>query len=526
MSRKDYLGIGTVVLVSIVVGFFILGTAPRPSASISQGHGHGHAEATRSGGNHGDAGHGEKGHSDHGDHHDAEKGPHGGRLFMEGSLKVEVVIFEEGVPPRFRVYAYNKGTRIDPKELSVSIELKRLGNRMTLYQFEPKGDFLYSDTIVQEPHSFDVKVFAEYEGKKYAWEYSQIEARAELVPEVTDTMGIEVETAGPGLVRSVLHLPGEIALNTDRVSRVIARISGVVSACAKNLGDRVGAGETIAIIDSRELADAQSRYLVHLNREKLAKINYDRTERLWKEKVSPEKEFLDAEKAFKEATIERLAAGQKLRALGLTEKDLKALSDNPEASMTDYSLKAPFDGIVITKHVSQGQWVEEKADILRIADLSTVWVDITVYPDDLDSVRVGQKATVKFGSTDLTADGVVSYVGPLVGEKSRTAKARIVIDNPHGRWRPGMFVSVQLVKDETAVPVVVKPEAVQTLERFGDAIFFRYGNHFEVRPVTLGRADSEHVEVVKGLSPGEKYASTNSFLIKAELAKSGLSHTH
>lgn len=526
MRKKDYLGVGTVLLVSIAVAFFILGTEPRPSASISHGHGHGHGEAPRSDARYGDNGHGESAHSGHDDHHDSGKGPHGGRLFEDGHFKVEVVIFEEGVLPRFRVYAYDDGKPVDPKQFSVSIELKRLGDRITSYQFEPRGDFLYSDTIVEEPHSFDVKVRTEHEGKKCEWEFSQIEARAELVPEVTDTMGIEVETAGPGTVRSVLQLPGEVALNTDRVSRVVARVSGVVSECPKNLGDRVSAGEKVAVIDSRELADAESRFLVHLNREKLAKINFERTERLWKDKVSPEKEYLDAEKALQEAKIERLAAGQKLRALGVSDKDLQALTENPESSMTDYELKVPFDGVVIAKQVSQGQWVDERADILRIADLSTVWVDVTVYSGDLDAVRVGQKATVRFGSTDLVAEGIVSYVGPLVGEKSRTAKARIVIDNPYGRWRPGMFVSVQLVKEETVVPVVVKHEAIQTLERFGDSVFFRHGDHFEVRPITLGRADSEHVEVLKGLSPGEKYASTNSFLIKAELAKSGLSHTH
>jgi len=525
MRKRDYLGIGTIVLISVVVGFFILGTEPRPSASTDPGHGHGHGEVSR-GGDHGDSGHGEGTHSGHDDHHDSGKGPHGGRLFADGHFKVEVVIFEQGVPPRFRVYGYKDDKPVDPKELSVSIELQRLGNRVTRYQFEPKGDFLYSDTIVEEPHSFDAKVVAGHEEKQYAWEFSQVEARAALVPEVMATMGIEVETAGSGRIRSVLDLPGQVALNTDRVSRVIARVSGVVSECRKNLGDNVSAGETVAVIDSRELADAESRFLVHLNREKLAKINFERTERLWKDKVSPEKEFLDAEKAFQEAKIERLAAGQKLRALGLSEKDLRALTENPEASMTDYALKSPFDGVVITKHVSQGEWVEEKADILRIADLSTVWVDIIVYSDNLDTVRVGQKVTVRFGSTDLAADGVVSYVGPLVGEKSRTAKARVVIANLHGRWRPGMFVSVQIVKEETVVPVVVRPEAIQNLERFGDAVFFRHGDHFEVRPITLGRADSEHVEVLKGLSPGEKYASTNSFLIKAELAKGGLSHTH
>jgi membrane fusion protein, heavy metal efflux system len=556
MRLKEFLGVGTVVLVTIVAGYFILGTEPRPSASVSHGHGHGHGEVTRGDGHHGDHDHGEvsrsnghhgdhdhgdtthgddhhgdhdrkhEEHADHDNHDDSAKGPHGGRLFSDGNFGVEVVIVEDGVPPRFRVYCYEDNKPIAPQQAKVSIELKRLGDRITHYEFEPKGDFLHSDTIVEEPHSFDVKVVADHDGEKHEWKFSQIEARTRIVPEVLDVMGIEVETAEAGRIQSVIELPGEVVLNTDRICRVVPRVSGVVSECTKNLGDRVTAGETVAVIDSRELADAASRYLVRLNQEKLAKITFERTERLWKDNVSPEKEFLDAEQAFREAKIERLAAGQKLRALGLSEKDLREMAENPEDSMTDYALKAPFDGVVINKQISQGEWVEEKADLMRIADLSTVWVDITIYADYLDSVRVGQKATVRSDSTDLTTTGVVSYVGPLVGEKSRTAKARIVISNTHGRWRPGMFVTVKVVKEETVVPVAVRPEAIQTLERFGDAVFVRYGEQFEVRPITIGRADSEYVEVLKGLSQGEKYASTKSFLIKAELAKGGLSHTH
>lgn len=534
MRIRDYFGIGTIVLVSIVAGFFIMASEPRPSASIHDGHGHatatheghGHGEVSYKGGHPDEHDHEGETHSDHHVHASPERGPHGGRLFVEGHFQVEVVIFEEGVPPRFRVYCYEDGKPVDPKEIAVSVELKRLGDRITRFRFEPKGDFLHSDTVVEEPHSFDARVLAEHEGKQYEWEFSQVEARVRLVPEVADTVGIEVETAGATHIQSVLELPGEVALNADRVCQVVPRVSGVIAESRKDLGDRVQAGEVIAVLSSRELADARSRYLVHLNREELARSTFERTKNLWEQKVSPEKEFLDAQKAFQEAKIERLASSQKLRALGLSENDLSHIRNNPEGSMTEYELRAPFDGVVITKHMSTGQFVQDNANILGIADLSSVWVDITVYADNLNAVRSGQRVTVTSDSTGLTASGVISYVGPLVGEKSRTAKARLVIENPDGKWRPGMFVTVKLVKEETQVPVAVKTEAVQTLERFGPSVFVRYGDYYEVRPVELGRSDSHHVEVQKGLSPGEKYASARSFIIKSEMGKEGLSHTH
>ncbi|GEM_PF-12749 len=478
-------------------------------------------------------GHDHKGHdhdtpadSGHHDHGEVAEGPHGGKLLKDDHFALEVSIVEDGVPPRFRAYWYEEGKPVDPKEVKLSIALKRLGGRVTRFKFVPTGDFLYSDTVVEEPHSFNAKVIAEYRGKEYRWEYSQTEARVGITADAAKTVGIRVETAGPAQIRSVLNLPGEVVLNADRMCHVVPRISGLIAESRKNLGDSVREGEVIAVLDSRELADAKSSYLVHLKREELARINFDRIKNLWERKVSPEKEFLDAQKTFEEERIERLAAAHKLRALSLSKADLEDLRKKPDGPMTRYELRAPVDGVVIAKHMSKGEWVGDKADILSIADLSTVWVDITVYADKLDVVRVGQHVTVKSDSTELEASGTVSYIGPLVGEESRTAMARVVIDNPKGRWRPGMFVSATLVREDDRVPVAVRPEAIQTLDRLGPSVFVRFGDQFEARPVELGRADSQYVEVLEGLAPGEKYASAKSFILKSELGKAGISHTH
>ncbi len=561
MRVKDYIPVAFVITVTVVAGFYILSVEPRSSASIHHDHGtdshakagdakrgddtdthvrdehgHDHDADKHEGSEHGEVSHGTATHKEHGheadshpghqDHDIAQKGPHGGRLFREGCFGVEVSIVEKGMPPMFRVYGYEDGKPVDPKDVQVSMEVKRLGGRVSEYRFQPKGDFLHCDTVIEEPHSFDVNVAAVHEGKTYHWEFSQVEARVELVPRVAKTVGIEVETAGPTHIRSVLELPGEVALNADMVCHVVPRVSGVVAEARKNLGDFVQAGEVVAVLESRELADARSRYLVYMTREELAFTNFRRIKNLWENKVTPEKEYLDSQKAYQEAKIERLASAQKLRALGLSGEELKALSHDSDKSMIAYELKAPFDGVVITKHISKGEFVQDNADVLCIADLSTVWVDIIVYADNLDAVHVGQRATVRVDANHLTAVGTVSYVGPVVGEKSRTARARVVLDNSHGKWRPGMFVTVRLIKEEASVPVAVKRGAVQKLDQFGDSVFVRYGDFFEVRPVELGRGDSTNVEVLKGLSPGEKYASARSFVIKSELGKGGLSHSH
>ena len=169
--------------------------------------------------------------------------------------------------------------------------------------------------------------------------------------------------------------------------------------------------------------------------------------------------------------------------------------------------------------------MKEDAEIFVVADLSEVWVEITVYEKDMESVYIGQEATVRNGGSDLEAAGRVSYIGPLVGEQSRTAKARVVVPNPEGKWRPGRFVKVHLVREEVSAPVVVPNEAIQSFRKWS-VVFFQHEDQYEVRPLELGRTDGKLTEVRKGLSPGERYVTRNSFILKAELGKAGIAHEH
>ncbi|MGH8586548.1 MAG: efflux RND transporter periplasmic adaptor subunit, partial [Gammaproteobacteria bacterium] len=156
---------------------------------------------------------------------------------------------------------------------------------------------------------------------------------------------------------------------------------------------------------------------------------------------------------------------------------------------------------------------------------SSLWGEITVYAKDLDVVKLGQKVTVKSSALDLTTSATVSYLGPVVGEETRSAQAHVDIPNPDGRWRPGLFVTVEVVQEETTVPVAVAAEAIQTY-REEPVVFGQYGELFEIRPLELGRSDGLWVEVVKGLSAGERYATRGSFVLKAELGKSSATHEH
>ncbi len=453
------------------------------------------------------------------------KGPHGGRLLSEDNFQVEISIYEQGMPSLFRVHVYDNGKVVDPDKVKLTIELHRLGVKVDVISFKSEGDHLCSDRIIEEPHSFDVKVIAEYNSRVYRWEYSQIEGRIELTPEAVQSSGIVVKTAGSAQMKTVLELPGEIELNADKVVHVVPRVSGVVTEVYKNLGDKVKHGEVIAIIDSRELAELKSDYLASIKRGELAQATFERIERLWKEKISSEKDYLASRQALSEAKINLHEVMHKLLALGLSQNDLNSISDTEDTNFTRYEIRVQFDGVVIEKHISIGESVKEDADVFVLADLSTVWVGVTVYAKDLKIVKVGQNVTVRSKVLGLEVNGTLTYIGPLVGEETRTARGIVVVQNPEGQWRPGIFVTIEIVQEEVLVPVAIPVDAIQTL---GDksVVFVQYGNQFEARPLELGRSDGQWMEVLLGLLPGEKYVAHNSFILKAELGKAGATHEH
>jgi len=498
---KGVVAIGMVVLVGIVLSFVIL-RMEKTTSSAEQEH-------------------------EDGEHKDNDytKGPHRGRLLSEDDFQVEITMYERGVPPHFRVYAFDKGKAVNPDDVKLTIELHRLGGRVDVINFQKEGDYLRGDKVVEEPHSFDVKASTVWKGKTCQWEYSQVEGRVEATPEAIQNAGIGIETAGTARIKTVLEFPGEIELNADKVVHVVPRVSGVVTEVRKNLGDAVQHGEVIAVLDSREAAELKCAYTASVKRVELARTNFERKERLWKQKISSEKDYLASRQALAEEEINLQTATQKLLTLGFSQTDLDGVPEMTGRGLARYELKAQYDGVVIKKEISVGEAVKEDADIFAIADLCAVWVGVTVYAKDLSVVKVGQNVTVSSQVLNLEASGILTYLGPLVGEQTRTARGRVVVQNPEGRWRPGLFVTVEVVHEEISVPVAVSADAIQTF-RDWSVVFVQCGDQYEVRPLELGRSDGRWVEVLHGLSPGEKYVSRNSFILKADLGKEGATHDH
>ena len=453
---------------------------------------------------------------------ESAKGQHGGRLLSQGNFAIEVTIFEQGVPPEFRAYPYENGKAANASDAKLSIIINRLGSSPETIQFAAQQNFLRGDREIIEPHSFTVQVIAEYKGQSYRWAYEQLEGRVRMDDATAKTTGITIEAAGPSRIRSTLQMQGEIQFNQDRLVRVAPRLAGVVTNAAKNLGDAVKRGDVLAVVESQELGNLKSDYLAAQQRLAMARTTFEREKKLWEEKISAEQDYLASRQMLAEAEITQRNTEQKLTGLGFSRTTLQ----RPDiGALTRLEVRAPIDGVVIEKRVATGEAVAAEANIYVIADLSTVWAEVTIYPKDLNAVKLTQKVTVRASALDTEATGTISYVGALLGEQTRTAKARITLLNPDQRWRPGLFVTVDVVQNEAEVAVAVPLEAIQTL-RDWKVVFVRFGDAFEARPVKLGRSDGKRVEIIGGLAAGVRYAAANSFVLKADLGKAGASHDH
>lgn len=355
--------------------------------------------------------------------------------------------------------------------------------------------------------------------------HTEEEKVVKLHEEDLKEFGIEIKEAGQGKLTVQLDLPGEIMPNADRLVNIVPRVPGVVSAVSKNLGDYVQAGETLAVLESKELADTKAAYLTALKRVEIAGTGLKREETLFNKKISPELDYLEAIKAFDEARIELKSAEHKLHAIGFSDKYLAALPSHSGMTYTRYEMRAPFSGTVIEKHITLGSVLKDDAVAFVIADMSSIWVNISVYQKDMASLRKGQAVIVSTGNNIPDAKGTISYISPVTGQETRTAIARVVLPNPKGHLRPGLFVTAKLAVNEVSVPVLI-PRTALASEGGRTEVFVQTEEGFKPRPVTVGRSSDTHVEVVSGLQQGQNYVAKGAFTIKAHMSKGAFDDGH
>ncbi|MBM3336151.1 MAG: efflux RND transporter periplasmic adaptor subunit [Betaproteobacteria bacterium] len=322
--------------------------------------------------------------------------------------------------------------------------------------------------------------------------------------------GIVVAAAGAAQIASVVQFPGEIQLNDDRTVHVVPRVPGIAEAVLVSTGQTVRKGQALAVFSSQVISEQRSALQSAQKRRSLALTVHDREKKLWEQKITAEQDFLQAQAALREAEIAVENAQQKLGALGVAA--------GTGTGLNRFELRAPYDGLVVERKLSVGEAVREDTHIMTISDMSSVWVEVSIPAKELPLLRVGAKVLVRATAFDAKAMGTVAFVGALVGEQTRMARARILLANPQGTWRPGLFVSIEVNAANLQVPVAVENEAVQTLGN-RQVVFVREEKRFVPRSVKLGISDDKYIEVLEGLAAGTPYAARGSYIIKSELTK-------
>lgn len=345
------------------------------------------------------------------------------------------------------------------------------------------------------------------------------ERTVKLTEDQVKKAGIAMQVAGPAKLQAAAEFTGEIRFNEDRTAHVVPRLAGVAEQVVANLGQSVRKGEVLAVIASNSLSEQRSELLTAQERRDAARVTYEREKKLWQEKISAEQDYLQAQSALREADIAVRNATQKLAAVGAPG------ATGSSANLNRFELRAPFDGTVVEKHLALGEAVKEDASIFTVSDLRSVWAEFNVAPKDLATVRVGQRVSVSSTAFESKVEGTISYVGALLGEQTRTARARVTLTNPDGAWRPGLFVTVAVYGENQDVPLTVPADAVQTIENQA-MVFKAVSGGFEATPIKVGRSDGRAVEVLSGLKAGDQVASKNTFVLKSELGKASAGHEH
>lgn len=189
---------------------------------------------------------------EHGEEGEPAKGPHNGRLLKDGDFAVEMTIFEDGVPPQFRVYPTKEGKPVDPKSVQLTVMLKRLGGETNTFPFEAEKDYLTGQGVVEEPHSFNVEVVAAEGGKRHVWRYASPEGRTRITADAAKAGGIEIETVGPATIGEMRELYGTVQLATTARSEIRGQFPGRIVSVTKQVGDTVQRGQLLARIESSE----------------------------------------------------------------------------------------------------------------------------------------------------------------------------------------------------------------------------------------------------------------------------------
>lgn len=325
-----------------------------------------------------------------------------------------------------------------------------------------------------------------------------------MTAQAVQQAGIATETINPGGLGAEIVAQATVSASPQGEAIVTARAGGAVTRLLKRLGDPVRAGETLAVVESRDAAQFAADRTAAAAKSTLAQKSLAREQYLFRQKVSARVEL-------EQAQAEAASAAAEARRASVAAGTARITSDGRGVLVS-----SPISGRVTSENVTLGAFVQPETELMRVADASKIQIESAVGPADAQRLSPGDRAIVELPD-GRTVNARVRAVTPGLANDTRSATAVLDVT---GTLQPGLAVRVRLLPSRggTSNAIVVPEDAVQTLEG-RDIVFVRTAKGFRAQNVTIGQRSNGRVEILKGLAGGSQVATKNAFLLKAELGK-------
>ncbi len=333
-----------------------------------------------------------------------------------------------------------------------------------------------------------------------------------------------VKTAIPIAGSSLANLVfmGRVTYNQNQLARITPLSRGVVKKVLADLGDVVAKGQILVEIVSPDIAKAKSDYLSALANKALKELVFKRESELVKKKISSQQEYEQALAEYQVAKNTTMMTHQQLLNYELTEEQIREVLDK-RSSSSRLQILAPFPGTLIERNAVVGEVVEPGDVLFTLADISTMWLELTVPEDRLSPLKVGGLVEATFDALPkVSVRGRLIWLASSIDEQSRMMKAHASVINQNSLLKHGMFGKVKILPEHTVNGLRVPADTIHHFD--GKAfVFVKLSNDlYEIRRVSLGGKENNHVEIVEGLTPQTEVVVAHSFTLKSEFLKSRL----
>lgn len=328
---------------------------------------------------------------------------------------------------------------------------------------------------------------------------------------------IQITTIAPHALTRTLRLSGQVAYNGFKTTPVISAVGGPVARILAFPGQQVRRGDPLLEVASPDFSLLRASYLKAKNSSDLADKNYQRAQDLYAHHAIAEADLLQAESAKNQAQADLTASEQSLRILGVTQFD-KIADVSPSA---DIPVLAPISGEVVDRQCSPGQLLQAgTTQCFTISDMTTVWVLVNVYQNQLAYAHNGEEVTVQTDAYPQTFHGKISYLSPALDPTTRTLQARIVAENPGYRLKNQMYVTATVVAGTIRNAITVPAAAVLRNTENQPFVYVQSGSaqngaaQFARRMVEIGETQDSQIQILSGLAAGDKVVADGSLFLQ------------